>query len=103
MPACHGSPQPRQHHLQNFKLGSPFTSSASVKTLMLCHALASDSRLSSAKRGYCTASLPWIVPIPGTTKLSRLEEDIAAASLDLSPSDLSDINQAISKVPVEGD
>jgi aryl-alcohol dehydrogenase-like predicted oxidoreductase len=49
------------------------------------------------------AQKPWIVPIPGTTKLSRLEENIAAASLELSPSDLSDINQAISKVPVEGD
>jgi len=49
------------------------------------------------------AQKPWIIPIPGTTKLSRLEENIAAASLELSPSDLSDINQAISKVPVEGD
>jgi aryl-alcohol dehydrogenase-like predicted oxidoreductase len=49
------------------------------------------------------AQKPWIVPIPGTTKLTRLEENIAAASLELSPSDLSDINQAISKVPVEGD
>jgi aryl-alcohol dehydrogenase-like predicted oxidoreductase len=49
------------------------------------------------------AQKPWIVPIPGTTKLSRLEENIAAASLELSPSDLSDINQAISKLPVEGD
>jgi len=34
------------------------------------------------------AQKPWIVPIPGTTKLSRLEENIAAASLELSPSDL---------------
>jgi aryl-alcohol dehydrogenase-like predicted oxidoreductase len=49
------------------------------------------------------AQKPWIVPIPGTTKLSRLEENIAAASLVLSPSDLSDINQAISKVPAKGD
>jgi aryl-alcohol dehydrogenase-like predicted oxidoreductase len=48
------------------------------------------------------AQKPWIVRISGTTKLSRLEENIAAASLELSPSDLSDINQAISKVP-EGD
>jgi aryl-alcohol dehydrogenase-like predicted oxidoreductase len=49
------------------------------------------------------AQKPWIVPIPGTTKLSRLEENIAAASLGLSPPDLSDINQAISKVPIEED
>jgi aryl-alcohol dehydrogenase-like predicted oxidoreductase len=46
------------------------------------------------------AQKPWIVPIPETTKLSRLEENITAVSLELSPSDLSDINQAISKVPV---
>jgi aryl-alcohol dehydrogenase-like predicted oxidoreductase len=46
------------------------------------------------------AQKPWIVPIPETTTLSRLEENIAATSLELSPSDLSDINQAISKIPV---
>lgn len=46
---------------------------------------------------------PWIVPIPGTTKLSRLEENIGAASLQLSASDLHEINEALSKVPVEGD
>jgi aryl-alcohol dehydrogenase-like predicted oxidoreductase len=49
------------------------------------------------------AQKPWIVPIPGATKFSRLEENIAAASLELSPSDLCDINQVISKVPVETD
>jgi aryl-alcohol dehydrogenase-like predicted oxidoreductase len=46
---------------------------------------------------------PWIVPIPGTTKLSRLEENIGAVSLELSTSDLHEINEALSKVPVEGD
>src|SRR5258708_8703488 len=56
MLACHGSPQPRQHQFQNFKSGNPFTSSTSVERLMLCHALASDSRFSSARRAYCTAS-----------------------------------------------
>ena len=45
----------------------------------------------------------WIVPIPGTTKLSRLEENIGEASLQLSASDLHEINDALSKVPVEGD
>jgi aryl-alcohol dehydrogenase-like predicted oxidoreductase len=49
------------------------------------------------------AQKPWIVPIPGTTKLSRLEENIGAASLELSAEDLREINEAISKVPVEGD
>jgi len=43
-----------------------------------------------------------MVPIPGTTKLSRLEENNGAVSLELSASDLQGINDAISKVPVEG-
>jgi aryl-alcohol dehydrogenase-like predicted oxidoreductase len=49
------------------------------------------------------AQKPWIVPIPGTTKLSRLEENIGAASLVLTDADLREINEAIEKVPVEGD
>ena len=67
--------------------------------------IARQKRATPAKiaLAWLLAQKPWIVPIPGTTKLSRLEENIAAASLELSPSDLSDINQAISKVPVEGD
>ena len=45
---------------------------------------------------------PWIAPIPGTTKLHRLEENIGAADLQLSADDLRDINDAVSKVTVEG-
>ena len=45
---------------------------------------------------------PWIVPIPGTTKLPRLEENIAAVSVDLSPADLREIDTAASKIKVEG-
>ncbi|OIR00504.1 general stress protein 69 [mine drainage metagenome] len=46
---------------------------------------------------------PWIVPIPGTTKLSRLEENLAAADLTLSPEELRDIEAAVSRIPVQGD
>jgi aryl-alcohol dehydrogenase-like predicted oxidoreductase len=46
---------------------------------------------------------PWIVPIPGTTKLHRLEENIAAASIELTPDDLRHINAAASQINVEGD
>jgi aryl-alcohol dehydrogenase-like predicted oxidoreductase len=49
------------------------------------------------------AQKPWIVPIPGTTKLSRLEENIGAVSLRLSKAELKQINDAIEKVPVQGD
>jgi aryl-alcohol dehydrogenase-like predicted oxidoreductase len=44
----------------------------------------------------------WIVPIPGTTKLHRLEENLGAASLDLTPDDRREIDTASSKIKVEG-
>jgi aryl-alcohol dehydrogenase-like predicted oxidoreductase len=46
---------------------------------------------------------PWIVPIPGTTKLNRLEENIAAASIELTPDDLRRIEDAASQITVVGD
>jgi aryl-alcohol dehydrogenase-like predicted oxidoreductase len=49
------------------------------------------------------AQKPWIVPIPGTTKLNRLDENIGAASVELSAVDLRDINDAASKIIVKGD
>ncbi|TAL73595.1 MAG: aldo/keto reductase, partial [Burkholderiaceae bacterium] len=48
------------------------------------------------------AQKPWIVPIPGTTKLQRLEENASAASVVLSPQDQQEIEAAISSVPVQG-
>jgi len=48
------------------------------------------------------AQKPWIVPIPGTTKLNRLEENIGAASLELTVQDLAEIDQAASTIRVEG-
>jgi aryl-alcohol dehydrogenase-like predicted oxidoreductase len=49
------------------------------------------------------AQKPWIVPIPGTTKLNRLEENIAAAGVDLTPDDLRDIDNAASNITVQGE
>jgi aryl-alcohol dehydrogenase-like predicted oxidoreductase len=48
------------------------------------------------------AQKPWIVPIPGTTKLHRPEENLGAARLELSPDDLRDIENAVSKIEVQG-
>jgi aryl-alcohol dehydrogenase-like predicted oxidoreductase len=48
------------------------------------------------------AKKPWIVPIPGTTKLHRLEENLGAANVDLTPEDLRDIESASSNIRVEG-
>jgi aryl-alcohol dehydrogenase-like predicted oxidoreductase len=49
------------------------------------------------------AQTPWIVPIPGTTKLHRLEENLGAAELELTAADLSEIEAAASQISVEGD
>lgn len=48
------------------------------------------------------AQKPWIVPIPGTTKLHRLEENIGAAEIKLTENDLKEINEIISKIEVQG-
>ena len=48
------------------------------------------------------AQKPWIVPIPGTTKLHRLEENLAAASIELTPDDLRQIDNASFKIAVQG-
>jgi len=48
------------------------------------------------------AQKPWIVPIPGTTKLHRLEENIGAAEVELTPDDLREIDSAASKITVQG-
>ena len=48
------------------------------------------------------AQKPWIVPIPGTTKLHRLEENLGAASIELTSDDLRQIDNAAAKIPVQG-
>jgi aryl-alcohol dehydrogenase-like predicted oxidoreductase len=48
------------------------------------------------------AQKPWIVPIPGTTKLNRLEENIASTLIELTKDDLSEIEEAASKIKIEG-
>ena len=48
------------------------------------------------------AQKPWIVPIPGTTKLARLEENIEAVNVELSPEDLRELETAASKIAVQG-
>ena len=49
------------------------------------------------------AQKPWIVPIPGTTKLHRLEENIGAAKLSLGAEDLKEIDEALSQITIEGE
>ena len=46
---------------------------------------------------------PWIVPIPGTTKLNRLDENIAAAAIELTPDDVRHIDAAATQITIQGD
>lgn len=48
------------------------------------------------------AQKPWIVPIPGTTKIHRLEENMGAAAIDLTSQDMESIDEAVSKIEVQG-
>ncbi len=49
------------------------------------------------------AQKPWIVPIPGSRKLERLEENIGAVAVELTPGDLREIENAMTKITVVGD
>jgi aryl-alcohol dehydrogenase-like predicted oxidoreductase len=49
------------------------------------------------------AQEPWIVPIPGTTKLHRLEENLGAAAVELTPVDLGEIDRAAARISVHGE
>ena len=66
--------------------------------------IANDKKATSAQiaLAWLLAQKPWIVPIPGTTKLHRLEENMAAAEINLTGNDLKEINEAVSQVEVQG-
>lgn len=70
----------------------------------LLNAIATRKRASTAQiaLAWLLAQKPWIVPIPGTTKLHRLEENIGAATLELSAADLREIGDAAAKITVQG-
>jgi len=68
-------------------------------------AVAARKKTTSAQLAlaWLLAQRPWIVPIPGTTKLHRLEENLGAVALDLTPEDLREIDSAASKIKLQGD
>ena len=67
--------------------------------------LADDKQATRAQiaLAWLLAQKPWIVPIPGTTKPHRLEENVGAADVELTPDDLRDIEAAVLGVEVRGD
>jgi aryl-alcohol dehydrogenase-like predicted oxidoreductase len=66
--------------------------------------LARQKRASPAQiaLAWLLAQKPWIVPIPGTTRLQRLQENIGAAAVQLTAEDIKDIDSAVSQIPVQG-
>ena len=84
-----------------------FTPEALKANQALIDLLASIGRRKSATvaqiaLAWLLAQKPWIAPIPGTTKLNRLEENMGAVSVELTPGDLREINDAASKITVHG-
>ena len=61
-----------------------------------------QATLAQIALAWVLAQKPWIVPIPGTTKLQRLEENLGAAAVELTPDDLREIDRAVARITVHG-
>jgi aryl-alcohol dehydrogenase-like predicted oxidoreductase len=97
-----------EFHSTDFRNMSPrFTPEARAANLALVDLL---KRIAERRRAtpaqialaWLLAQKPWIVPIPGTTKLHRLEENLGAAAIELGPDDLHEIEDAASKITIQG-
>jgi aryl-alcohol dehydrogenase-like predicted oxidoreductase len=68
-------------------------------------AIAADKGATPAQiaLAWLLAQKPWIIPIPGTTRLSRLQENLGAAEITLTPAELSTIEETLARVPVSGE
>lgn len=75
----------------------------SVVDLLSAIAKTKEATPAQVALAWLLAQKPWIVPIPGTTKLHRLEENIGAANLILSAEELKNIDEAASRIKIEGD
>jgi aryl-alcohol dehydrogenase-like predicted oxidoreductase len=85
-----------------------FSPEARKANMLLVHAVkaAAERKGVTAAQfalAWLLAQEPWIVPIPGTTKLGRLEENLGAADVELTESDVAQINETASKLPLEGE
>ena len=79
-----------------------FSPEARKANQALVDLLGEIAKRKKATLAWLLAQKPWIVPIPGTTKLHRLEENIEAAAIELTPDDLREIESAASKIAVQG-
>jgi aryl-alcohol dehydrogenase-like predicted oxidoreductase len=84
---------------------SPEALKANQALVLLVRELAAEKGVTPAQiaLGWLLARKPWIAPIPGTTKLHRLEENLGGASVELGTDDVSRIEQALATVDVQGD
>jgi aryl-alcohol dehydrogenase-like predicted oxidoreductase len=83
---------------------TPEARKANKALVDLLQAIAARKKAAPAQiaLAWLLARKPWIVPIPGTTKLERLEENLGAAAIQLTADDLREIDSAASKIPVQG-
>jgi aryl-alcohol dehydrogenase-like predicted oxidoreductase len=84
---------------------TPEARKANKALVELLAAIAARKKVTPAQLAlaWLLAQKPWIVPIPGTTKLQRLEENTGAAALELTSGDLREIEIAASNITVQGD
>ncbi len=84
---------------------TPEARKANMALVDLLAAIAARKQVTPAQLAlaWLLAQKPWIVPIPGTTKLHRLEENIGAAALELTADELREISDAAAKITVQGD
>ena len=89
----------------SFPRFSPEARKANQALVGLIAAFAAKKSATSAQvvLAWLLAQKPWIVPIPGTAKLQRLEENIGAVDVELTPDDLRELDAATAKIPVRGD
>jgi aryl-alcohol dehydrogenase-like predicted oxidoreductase len=84
---------------------TPEARKANTALVELLTKIAAGKRATAAQvaLAWLLAQKPWIVPIPGTTKLHRLEENVGAATVRLTQDELREVNEAIGRIPVQGD
>ncbi|BCG47224.1 Oxidoreductase, aldo/keto reductase family [Citrifermentans bremense] len=84
---------------------SPENLDANQALVNLVKEIAADKQATPAQvaLAWVLAQKPWVVPIPGTTKLQRLDENLGAADVELSSEDLGNIARALAKIEVHGD
>jgi aryl-alcohol dehydrogenase-like predicted oxidoreductase len=83
---------------------TPEALKANLAVVDLLRKVAAQKRATPAQiaLAWLLAQKPWVVPIPGTRKLERLEENLGAVNIELTPSDLREINAAYSRIKVQG-